>query len=285
MVKLKESLAKSKFLNNSRHTQGKKTLLKNRLITAFLVLFIHLLLLDLMYWHSAYHLQSDSITLVNTFDMVEIHGNNQESNVAEANTASPSFSPVVSKTTQAKATQEKIVGQPEKMMTARPHMANHFAVQKYVSESVAAFHDREQREEPRYHNEQSEGKKAIDSNTSASSSISQTGHKDSETAMGSSNGPSKGINRQASFVQAVKPIYPLQSKQNEEQGTVRLRVTVLANGAIDNIRIIRSSGYTRLDQAALDTVNKKYHFSPALRGGQPYMSDVEFNIKFVLKDA
>lgn len=283
MVKIKKSLAKSKFLDNSRHIQEKKTLFKNRLITAFSVLFIHLLILGLMYWHSTHHLQNDSISLVNTFDMVEIHGNNQESDVIAVNP--PSSSTVVSKITQAKATQEKIVGQPKRIMTAKPHMANHSTVKKYVSESVAAFHDREQREESRYHNEQSEGKKAINSSILASSSTSQTGHKGSETVMGSSSGPSKEINRQASFVQVVKPIYPLQSKQNEEQGTVRLRVTILANGAVANIRIIRSSGYARLDQAALDTVNKKYHFSPALRGGQPYVSDVEFNIKFILKDA
>lgn len=258
MVKIKKSLAKSKFLDNSRHIQEKKTLLKDRLITAFLVLFIHLLILGLMYWHSTRHLQSDSISLVNTFDMVEIYGDNQESDVTVVNP--PSSSTVVSKTTQAKAAEEKTESQPKKIIRIKPHMANHSMVEKYVSESVAAFHDREQREESRYHNEQSEGKKAINSSILASSSTSQTGRKGSETTMGSSSDPSKEINRQASFVQVVKPIYPLQSKQNEEQGTVRLRVTILANGAVANIRIIRSSGYARLDQAALDTVNKKISF-------------------------
>lgn len=225
--------------------------------------------------------------------MVEIQGSNQKSDVTGADKVPSSSSTVVSKIIKAKATQGKIASRPKKMTAAKPHMANHSTVKKYVSESVTASqsvtasHDREQREKSRYHNEQSEGKEAVDSSSSilaGSSTTSQTGHKDSKKAIKTNNDSLKEINRQASFVQVVKPIYPLQSKQNEEQGTVRLRVTVLANGKIANIRVIRSSGYARLDQAALDTVSKKYHFSPALRGGQPYMSDVEFNIKFVLKD-
>lgn len=294
MVKLKKSLAKSKFLDNDQHIQDRAALLcKDKLITVFLVLFTHLLILGLMCWHSTYHLQSDFITLVNTFDMVEIQGSNQKSDVTGADKVPSSSSTVVSKIIKAKATQGKIASRSKKMTAAKPHMANHSTVKKYVSESVTASqsvtasHDREQREKSRYHNEQSEGKEAVDSSSSilaGSSTTSQTGHKDSKKAIKTNNDSLKEINRQASFVQVVKPIYPLQSKQNEEQGTVRLRVTVLANGKIANIRVIRSSGYARLDQAALDTVSKKYHFSPALRGGQPYMSDVEFNIKFVLKD-
>lgn len=282
MVKLKESLAKSKFLDNSRHAQEKKTLLKDKLMTAFLVLFMHLLILVIMYRHGIRHLQSDSITLVNTFDMVEIDENNQKSAVTVVNP--PSSSKVVPKITRAKVSQEKTVSQPKKIVPVKSHMAHHSMIKKYRSESVASSHNRGQGKELYNHNEQSEGNKTIGSSTLASSSTSQTGHKGSEIAVGSSNGQSKKINREASYMQAVKPIYPLQSKQNEEQGTVRLRVTILANGSATNIRIIRSSGYTRLDQAALDTVNKKYRFSPALRGGKPYMSDVEFNIKFVLSD-
>jgi protein TonB len=63
------------------------------------------------------------------------------------------------------------------------------------------------------------------------------------------------------------------------QGTVKLRVQVLANGQPAEVQIAASSGYAVLDQAAVEQV-KDWRFLPARRGGQPIVSWVMVPIKF-----
>jgi protein TonB len=63
------------------------------------------------------------------------------------------------------------------------------------------------------------------------------------------------------FVRAVRPIFPKESQRKHEYGTVILRVLVDAEGRPAQIQIERSSGYERLDAAALKTV-EKFLFRP-----------------------
>jgi protein TonB len=48
--------------------------------------------------------------------------------------------------------------------------------------------------------------------------------------------------------------YPQESAMNGEQGTVRIRFSILKDGSITNINIISSSGYSRLDQEAVNAL-------------------------------
>lgn len=63
------------------------------------------------------------------------------------------------------------------------------------------------------------------------------------------------------------PSYPPMSRRLGEQGRVLLDVYILANGTVGELRIKQSSGFSRLDQAALRTV-KTWRFQPARRGQQ-----------------
>lgn len=47
-----------------------------------------------------------------------------------------------------------------------------------------------------------------------------------------------------------EPNYPMASRRNQETGTVQLRYTVDAAGALVKVDVIKSSGHTRLDEAA-----------------------------------
>lgn len=58
------------------------------------------------------------------------------------------------------------------------------------------------------------------------------------------------------------PEYPSLSKRLEEQGTVRLYLHLLADGTVGEVRVQRSSGYARLDAAALEA-SKTLKFTPA----------------------
>ncbi|WP_337842018.1 energy transducer TonB [Rheinheimera sp.] len=64
------------------------------------------------------------------------------------------------------------------------------------------------------------------------------------------------------------PVYPKLSRQLKEQGTVVLDVLVLKSGKVGQLNVKTSSGYPRLDQAAVNAV-RHWTYSPAKAMGQP----------------
>lgn len=61
------------------------------------------------------------------------------------------------------------------------------------------------------------------------------------------------------------PSYPVFAKRAREQGKVVLRVRVDAKGAVDGVEIHQSSGFERLDKAAVAAV-RRWRFEPARSG-------------------
>ncbi|MGL4575992.1 MAG: energy transducer TonB [Burkholderiaceae bacterium] len=61
------------------------------------------------------------------------------------------------------------------------------------------------------------------------------------------------------------PAYPAASRRAGEQGKALLRVLVGLQGEVLRIELLQSSGFDRLDQAALDAV-RAWRFVPARRG-------------------
>ena len=86
----------------------------------------------------------------------------------------------------------------------------------------------------------------------------------------------------ADYLDNPKPPYPSASRRMGEEGEVRLRVQVDAAGNAQQIELYRSSGFPRLDQAALDTV-KQWRFIPARQGDQPITAWVIVPIQFSLR--
>jgi periplasmic protein TonB len=56
--------------------------------------------------------------------------------------------------------------------------------------------------------------------------------------------------------------YPEEARQKSMYGDLRLAVTILPNGAVDNVEILHSSGQRVLDQAAIRTVRLASPFAP-----------------------
>jgi len=77
------------------------------------------------------------------------------------------------------------------------------------------------------------------------------------------------------------PVYPQLSRRLREQGTVLLELTVLANGTVADVIVLSSSGYPRLDQAALSAV-QQWRYQAARRGNETidyrYRQRVEFSL-------
>lgn len=70
----------------------------------------------------------------------------------------------------------------------------------------------------------------------------------------------------AQYLQNPKPRYPPISLRNGEQGTVLIEVLVSDTGRAQDARIKTTSGFFRLDNAALSTV-LTWRFVPGKRAG------------------
>jgi protein TonB len=78
------------------------------------------------------------------------------------------------------------------------------------------------------------------------------------------------------------PTYPAISRRMGEEGKLVLRVELDESGRIDEAKILNSSGYERLDTAALTAV-KSWHCNPSLRNGQPVRAVALQPFNFVLQ--
>lgn len=78
-----------------------------------------------------------------------------------------------------------------------------------------------------------------------------------------------------------KPPYPTSARRRGYEGEVKLRVLVLENGTVGEIKLEKPSGYEILDDTALDTV-RKWKFKPATENGREVSSWVTVPIKFRL---
>ena len=72
------------------------------------------------------------------------------------------------------------------------------------------------------------------------------------------------------------------SRRLGEEGNVELHVELDEKGRIVGVRINRSSGYERLDAAALAAL-KNWRCSPSLRNGQPVRAVALQPFNFVLQ--
>jgi protein TonB len=97
-------------------------------------------------------------------------------------------------------------------------------------------------------------------------------------------GPEVGLNAQmltALYLRNPKPGYPAASRRLGEQGTVLLRVFVTVAGEAKRVELKTTSGYPRLDRAALGSV-QNWKFVPARREDKPVDAWVLVPIKFSL---
>ena len=83
----------------------------------------------------------------------------------------------------------------------------------------------------------------------------------------------------ASYLNNPKPKYPALSVRLREQGTVMLTACVNAQGWLDSVSLAKTSGYSRLDQSALDAV-QYWRFIPARRSGVTIAHCYELPVNF-----
>jgi protein TonB len=79
------------------------------------------------------------------------------------------------------------------------------------------------------------------------------------------------------------PTYPASEIRAGHEGTVLLSVYVLENGRVGQVRIERSSGYERLDQAAVREA-RRWRFKPGMRDGVPVPMWKQVPITYQLRE-
>lgn len=78
--------------------------------------------------------------------------------------------------------------------------------------------------------------------------------------------PIQGGDLSSSMVEGIPPRYPVESRRLKEQGVVVLDVIVGPDGRVAQIDVRASSGFPRLDQAAISAV-RRWRLSPTMRDG------------------
>lgn len=101
------------------------------------------------------------------------------------------------------------------------------------------------------------------------------------------NGIEAGKSRRAALmppqlIYAVKPEYPAELRKEAVEGTVVLQIIIGTDGRVKSTEILSSSGYARLDEAAVKSMHD-YKFTPAkYADGSAFAARVKWPVKFKL---
>jgi periplasmic protein TonB len=85
----------------------------------------------------------------------------------------------------------------------------------------------------------------------------------------------------ADYLQNPAPAYPAMSRRLREEGKVLLLVRVTARGDAEQVQLKQGSGFSRLDEAAIKTV-QQWRFVPARQGADAVAASVVVPIIFRL---
>ncbi|MGH7769275.1 MAG: energy transducer TonB [Candidatus Binatia bacterium] len=97
---------------------------------------------------------------------------------------------------------------------------------------------------------------------------------------GSGNGGLPSV--QVTRAYSPDPQYPHVAREKGWEGTVTIKVLVDEQGKAKFVEIHQSSGFSVLDEAARETVKKRWRFHPARNGEKPVERWVEFAVVFSL---
>ena len=82
----------------------------------------------------------------------------------------------------------------------------------------------------------------------------------------------------------TQPEYPPASRRAGEAGTVTLQVFVLESGRAGEVKVAKSSGFEKLDEAAVKEVQRNWRFVPGKEDGKPVAMWHTFAVTFRLTD-
>ena len=94
------------------------------------------------------------------------------------------------------------------------------------------------------------------------------------------NNQENNVLKDGGYIKLPNPKYPPEALKNEEEGTVKLAVTVDADAVVKDVIIIQSSGSKTLDEAAINA-SKNALYAPKEINGEPVPT--RFTTSFTFK--
>lgn len=79
--------------------------------------------------------------------------------------------------------------------------------------------------------------------------------------------------------------YPSSSIRAGAEGTTRVSISIGSNGFVTGCSVVSSSGFQELDTTTCSLVQRRFRYSPAIRGGQPVESTVFRSVTWRLPPA
>ena len=79
------------------------------------------------------------------------------------------------------------------------------------------------------------------------------------------------------------PEYPFVSRRLREQGTLRLKLTIDEKGSVTEAVVVNSSGFQRLDEAAVKWVKANWRYMPAMQDTKAVSSTADAIVEFRLQ--
>ncbi len=76
----------------------------------------------------------------------------------------------------------------------------------------------------------------------------------------------------------IEPTYPPQSKRLGEEGATVLRLYIQEDGRVGDAQVAQSSGFPRLDEAAVKHAKRSWRFLPGTEDGKPVAMWYEFRV-------
>jgi protein TonB len=84
------------------------------------------------------------------------------------------------------------------------------------------------------------------------------------------------------LIEGRPPHYPMESRRRHEEGTVVLRLVIGTDGRVRQISVAQSSGFERLDRAALHAV-RDWRWQPMMTDGRPVEVRGLYSMPFTLR--
>jgi len=78
--------------------------------------------------------------------------------------------------------------------------------------------------------------------------------------------------------------YPAESIRAKEMGEPTITICISATGKVDSVQVTKSSGFARLDQAAVG-IGWEARFKPAMKQGEPVPACMSYRIRFAINNA
>ncbi|HEY1718710.1 MAG TPA: energy transducer TonB [Verrucomicrobiae bacterium] len=90
------------------------------------------------------------------------------------------------------------------------------------------------------------------------------------------------VEAKPNYLKNPEPVYPELARRRHQEGLVLLAVKITAQGRAGRVEIKKSSGFSLLDNAAVEAV-RDWEFQPARIGSLALESEIEVPVRFELK--